>query len=319
MKNEAVSRSDPAAVPDGETGVPTAPAAGPSEVSRLVVMALIGVCCAIWGSTWLVIRHGIADVPPFTAAALRFLLAVPVMSGVAALLARREGGVAPPWWLSAVMGTLNIGASFGIVYWSEQFLPSGLASILWGTFPILMAISSHRFLPGERLSLRHGFGFPLGFAGVVVLFATDIRDIGPDAVKGACVLLASPLVVAVGTTLVKRHGGGVSSLLLNRNAIIIGAVWLSLLALLFERDAPMHFTRGAVLSIVYLSLFGTVVTFGLYYWLLRHVKAYRMSMIPYVTPVIAVVLGALVDHDPVSWATLAGMALILGGIGLAAK
>ena len=315
MKNAPIGQSD--AFRAGASEID--PAAPSHAVPRWLVITLIGLCCSIWGSTWLVIRHGLQDVPPFTAAAIRFVVAAPVMALVAAALSKKEGGNAPPAWLSFTMGTLNVGTSFGVVYWAEQFLPSGLASILWGVFPILMAISSHFFLAGERLTSRHLFGFPLGLAGVVLLFATDIRGIGPDAVRGACVLLVSPLVVAIGTTLVKRHGARVSSLLLNRNAIVVGAVWLSLLAVTFERDRALRFTPGAIGSIVYLALFGTVVTFGVYYWLLRHVKAYRMSMIPYVTPAIATVLGALIDHDPIGWTTLAGMGCILCGIALAAK
>ncbi len=279
-----------------------------------LVVGLTALLCLIWGSTWIVIQGGLRDLPPFGSAAARFAIAAACMSLLAALLAEREGGRAPSLPLSLVLGCANFAASYGIVYWSETKLPSSLVSVLWAVYPMLQALASHVFLPAERLVGAQILGFALGFLGVAGLFATDLREIGPSAVPAGAVLLLSPLVTALGTTYVKRHGGGTSSLALNRNGMWIGAALLGLAALVSEREARFAWTSGAVFSVLYLSLFGTVVAFGLYFWLLRHTAANRLSVISYVTPAIALSLGVLLKDEPVTAFTLAGLGSILVGV-----
>jgi len=287
------------------------PSSTPSSVRILV---LTGVLCLIWGSTWVVIKGGLQDLPPFTSVAVRFALAAAGMSLLAALFSKREGGSDPAPSLSLVLGLVNFGVSYGIVYWSETRLPSGLVSVLWAVYPMLQAIAGHVSLPAERLGAGQFLGFVLGFLGVGSLFATDLRAIGSEAAGAGAILLLSPLVSALGTTYVKKHGGGTSSLKLNRNGMWIGAALLGASALLFERDAPIAWTAGAILSVLYLSIFGTVIAFGLYFWLLRHTAANRLSVISYVTPAIALALGLLFKDEPVTPFTLAGLASILAGV-----
>ncbi|MSR63380.1 MAG: hypothetical protein EXS08_13135 [Planctomycetes bacterium] len=285
--------------------------ARPSPLKILLLTALL---CLIWGSTWVVIQKGLADMPPFGSVALRFTLGATIMSALAARFAEREGGVRPSLALSLMLGGLNFGVSFGLVYWTETKLPSGLVSVLWAVFPMLQAIVGHLFLPGERIGPAQGFGFALGFLGVAALFATDLAALGPGAVPAGALYLLSPLASAIGTTYVKRHGAGTSSLQLNRNAMWIATAILWTLALVFERDAHFAWSPGAVASIVYLALFGSVTAFGLYFWLLRHVPANRMSVIAYVTPAIALSFGALFGDEHVGAWTLAGLGAILTGV-----
>ena len=282
--------------------------------SALRILALTGVLCLIWGSTWVAIQGGLESLPPFTSAAARFTVAACCMSVLAAAFAEREGGGSPSPALSLVLGCVNFATSYGIVYWSETKLPSGLVSVLWAVYPMLQAITGHLFLPAERVGGRQWLGFVLGFLGVGSLFLTDLRAIGPEAVPAGALLLLSPLVSALGTTYVKKHGGGTSSLRLNRNGMWIGATLLALVALVFERDESVALTRGAVLSVLYLSLFGTVIAFGLYFWLLRHTAANRLAVISYVTPAIALFLGVLLRGESVTPFTLAGLGSILAGV-----
>jgi len=269
----------------------------------------------VWGSTWVVIAEGLDDLPPFTSAAVRFAVAALVMALVAHLLAAREGGSPPPRHLVLVQGALNFAASYGIVYWAETRLPSGLVSVLWAVFPMMMAGVGHVLLPGERLRGRQWLGMAVGLIGVAVLFRTDLARIEGAGVVGL-VLLLSPLVSAVGTGLVKRDGADVNSMLLNRNGMLLGALLLGTLAFALERDAPARWTPSAVASIAYLALMGTCLTFGLFYWAMRYAPAYQLSLISYVTPVIALALGSLVRSERVTPGLLGGGALVLAGVGL---
>jgi len=282
--------------------------------SPLKVLLLTALLCLIWGSTWVVIKKGLEDLPPLGSAAARFTLAAVVMSLAGSLFAAREGGARPTFALTVVLGGLNFAASYGIVYWTEARLPSALVSVLWAVYPLMQAVVGHLLLPGERLAPAQGLGFGLGFLGVASLFATDLRGLGPEAIPAGAVLLCSPLVSALGTTFVKKHGAGTSSILLNRNGMWVGAAGLWAAALVAEGGAGFHWTGKALFSLVYLALFGTVVAFGLYFWLLRHTPANRLSVIAYVTPAVALVLGVLVRQEPIGPWTLAGLAAILAGV-----
>jgi drug/metabolite transporter (DMT)-like permease len=280
---------------------------------------LIAVLCLVWGSTWIVIAGGLQDLPPFTSAAARFAISAAAMTVVAAVVRKREGGARPTLGLSLALGSMNFGVSYGLVYWSETRLPSALVSVLWSVFPMLMAISGHLFLPGDRLRGRQWAGFAVGFVGVALLFATDLRAIGPGSVAAGALLLGSPAISVVGTTIVKKHGSGTSSVLLNRNGMWIGAAMLAAAALAAEHGSSPHWTGRAIATVLYLSLVGTVLTFGLYFWLLRHTAASRMSLISYVTPAIALLLGGLVGRERITAFTLSGCALVLAGVALVVR
>jgi drug/metabolite transporter (DMT)-like permease len=132
---------------------------------------------------------------------------------------------------------------------------------------------------------------------------------------GALLLLA-PLAVTISTTLIKLRASAASSVLLNRDSMLIGGVTLLLLSFVTERGEPVRFTAAAVWTVLYLAIAGSVVTFGAFLWLLRTVPAYRLSLWNYVTPVFALWLGALILDEYVGPTTLAGSALVIVGVGL---
>ena len=286
--------------------------------SAFAVGALVALLCAIWGSTWIVIRGGLEVLPPYTSAAARFVVAALAMALVTALLRRREGGASPPTWLWMTLGLLNFFGSYAIVYRTETLLPSGLVALLWGVFPMLSALAGHFFLPGERLRAAHWAGFGLGLVGLALLFLTDVASFGPQGVPAAAVLLVSPIVSTIGNTLAKRSGKGVSSLELNRNAMALGALLLVALAFAAEEPLDVEWSAQAVLTVAYLALAGTVLTFGLYYWLMRHVAANQLSLIAYVTPVVALGLGWAFGEPLTPW-TAAGAVLIVGSVALVVR
>lgn len=299
---------------------PDSPARHPRAPGPILAALVVMLLCALWGSTWLVIKVGLLEkLPVFTSAALRFTLAALVFSAVAPFLHRHEGGRAPSAWLSVFMGFAVFAVPYGIVYHGQQLIPSGLASVLWSVFPMLMAVSGH-YLLGERLGRGHWLGFVAGFLGVGLLFATDLRALGSIGLWTGAVFMLSPLLSAVGNTVVKRTATDVSSLLLNRNGMAIGSLLLWTAAWANDENVlEVQFTPAAVFSISYLALMGTVVTFGLYYWLLRHVSASRLALIAYVAPLIALVLGWTLGNEEVGLHTLGGAACILLGVTLARR
>ncbi|MCC6405657.1 MAG: EamA family transporter [Planctomycetes bacterium] len=287
--------------------------------SRTATSFALVALCLIWGSSWLVIADGLQSLPPLTSVAVRMVIAAAVMAIATPFLRRFERGDAPPTWLTLVVGSIQLGYSYAIVYLSETVLPSGLASLLWTVFPIFMAIGAHLYVPGESLRPAQWFGFLVGFVGVGVLFVKVLGDIDERAIPMGLLLLSSPLASTVSNILVKRNAAKTSSVLLNRNALCVGALVLSVAALAFERDTPADWTPRAIASVAYLAVFATAVAFGLYFWLLRVIPAHRMSLISYVNPAIALFLGWAVGKEPVTAWTIAGSALILLGVYLVVR
>lgn len=283
----------------------------PKVFVRLAVPLAIGLLCLIWSSTWYGIRICLQEQPPLTSAAIRFLVAGLAMAAVAPWLRARENVPSPPAWLWLTAGLLSFSGSYGILYFAEQFVPSGIAAVLWGIFPLLMAVSGMLFL-GERLGMRKLLGMLIAFGGILLVFGGGLGGIDVDNAHYALVLLLSPVVSAVGTTLIKKFGSGTSSVVLNRNGMLVGSLCLAAAALMLEQPLDATWSPRGVLALAYLALFGTALTFGIYFWLLRTTPASRLALITYVTPVLAMVLAAAVgdgDMDGNAWAGTVAVAL----------
>lgn len=288
----------------------------PTAPRPAVVYGLMGMISAVWGSTWLVIRVGLDDLPPLFGAGVRFLVAALVMQVLVHFFGAREGGSRPPRSVVVAHGVCQFAGNFALVYWCETVIPSGLVSVLWATFPLMMALTGHFVTRAERLHGRQWFGLVLAFGGVASLFGTDIARGGERAVTMGLLLLLAPLSVTFSTTLIKHRAAGASSLLLNRDAMLLGAILLLALAAVFERGSAVRITPGALFSVIYLATFGSAITYGAYMWLLRTVPAYRLSLVSYVTPVIALLLGSALRSEPFVATTLAGTVLVLSGVAL---
>jgi drug/metabolite transporter (DMT)-like permease len=276
----------------------------------------MAVLCLVWGSTWLVIKYGLRDVPPFTGAAVRFLVAGLCMAVLVRVLSGREGGGAPPFGVVLAQGLFQFALNYGLVYMAETAIPSGLVSVLWSVFPLFVGLAGHFVLKNELLSGAQWVGLLLSFGGVALLFFTELASIDLRAVKLGLLLLLAPLSVTVSTLLIKHRAAGSSSLILNRDSMLIGAVVLGGLAAALERGESPRWTSSAVGSILYLAIAGTVLTFGIYLWLLRYVPAYKMSLTAFITPLVALLVGSLVGGEPLGVYTIAGSACVIGGVAL---
>jgi drug/metabolite transporter (DMT)-like permease len=284
----------------------------PGRVHLLAGFLLLTV---IWGTTWAVIRIGLRGVPPFTGVALRFALAGALLVALARPLGVRLGRAPRERVLWLANGVLSFCLSYSAVYWSEQYLPSGLAAVLFATYPLFMAALAHFLLPGERLRWGAGLGMALGFAGVAVIFSDDLTLPGGEAVRRAAfVMLVAPLVSALASVLVKRWGSGVHPLSLAAVPMLFAGVVMGAVALLVERHSPLVFDARSVGALLYLAILGSAVTFTIYYWLLANMKATRLALMSYLIPIVAVGLGALLFDEPLRPRLLAGSALVLTGV-----
>ena len=293
--------------------------------SRSTKLASLATLVAIWGTTWAVIRVGLRGIPPITGVAIRFAIAGLVLWAVALGIGLRGRALRAPIAVWVVNGLCTFALSYGIVYWAEQYVPTGLTAVLFATFPLFVAVLAHFLLPGERLRAGSVLGLVVGLLGVAVLFGTDLLrvwrgDGGDRRLALACaVLLLAPLAAAIGQVVVKRWGGGVHTLALNAGSMAVCALVMGALAALFERGRPVHLDAPSVAAVLYLSLAGTAVTFTLYFWLLRQMPATHLSLTAYVIPVVAVLVGALAFDEPVTARLLLGGALVVAGTAITTR
>ena len=281
--------------------------------ARIVFLIL----CCIWGSTWLFIKLGLRDLPPITFAAARFLLASSILFAIV-----KARGLALPrgrgdWSLLAKTGVLAFTLNYGLVFWGEQHISSGLAALFQATIPAFGMLIAHPYLPGERLDAWKMAGVLLGVAGVGVIFSNQLGSEGTRALAGSAAIVFGAACVAWANVLVKARGARLDPAVLALGQMVCGLVPLACYALALEGDPlKMRWTTLAVACLIYLTLVGTVAAFLLYYWLVRNMDVTKTMLIALVTPLAAVLLGMVTLDERLTWRVVAGGALIMSGVAL---
>ena len=281
---------------------------------RLKVILGLLVISTVWGSTWLVIKLGLEELPPFFGAGMRFMIAIVFLFGF--IRARR---LTIHWTTDAkklylAMGLLSFSIPFALVYWAEQYISSGLGSILFAVYPFWVAIFSHLFLKSEPMDRYKVAGITLGFLGITTIFWSDLDVANPRAALGMGAMVASTILQAYMLILIKRYGQPISPFVMNFVGMSIGGPVLLLLSYLTESWGGITWSGKAAGSILYLALVGSVLAFGTYYWLLKRIEAVYLSLTSLVNPIVAVVLGSVVLGEQLGISVAAGAALVLLGI-----
>lgn len=293
------------------------PRSSPSVV--LVAAAFVSLTL-VWGTTWAAIRIGLEGVPPLTGVSLRFLIAGAFLGIFVPLFGIRLGRSKTERRLWVVNALFSFVGSYSIVYWAEQYVPSGLTAVLFATFPLLVAGMAHFTLPGERLSSRSIFGVVLGFVGVAVIFSDDFEKLGgPRVGFAAAVLLLAPFVSAVANVAVKKWGAGIHPVSLTAVPMAMAGGLTGIAALAFERGREVRFDATSTGALLYLAILGSAFTFTVYYWLMSHLPATRLALIAYAIPVVAVFVGAIFLAEPVTTRMIAGSSLVVIGVASAAR
>ena len=279
-------------------------------------VALYVLLCVIWGSTWLVIKIGYGGLGPFNVAALRFLVAGAVLAVIVPALRARWPRTRGEWQLVVWVGIVLFGADYGLIYWGEQFLDSGVTAILFATLPLITVAFAHLYIPGDRITPRKLTGTLLAFAGVVALFGEslhlDFARLGPMA----AIIVAAVCAAAAGVAS-KRHGAALHAAALNAPAMLVGGAVLAVAALASGEGLRLPTDATTWIAIGYLAIAGSVVTFLVYFSLLKTWNVTSLSFISVFTPAIALALGFIfLDERPTLW-TAVGALLILAGVALA--
>lgn len=271
----------------------------------------------IWGSTWLFIKLGLQDLPPFTFAGLRFVIAALILLVFIAVRRVPLPRERRDWALIAFTGLLSFTVNYGLLFWGEQRTSSGLAAILQTIIPVFGLVIAHYYLPDERITLPKVCGIALGVGGVALIFSDQMGTEGVSALAGSAAIVVGALGVAYSNVLVKARAGHIEPAVLAGGQMICGLVPLLLLGATLEGNPlEIRWTPLALVSLLYLAVVGSALAFLLFYWLVRHMDVTQTMLIPLVTPPIAVMLGWLVLREGLTWRTAIGAVGIMSGIGL---
>jgi drug/metabolite transporter (DMT)-like permease len=274
--------------------------------------------CLLWGSTWLAIKIGLSEAPPFTTAALRFLVAMLVLTIISGVRKYRY-----PKDLKTILrlgypGLFMYGVSYALVYFAEQYINSATTAVLFGAFPFFVAALSWMMYRTEKLSPLGWLGMVIGMAGVVVI-SYDSLQISPGLFVGSLLAIAAPLAAAYGIVIHKHYFSQENIVVSVNIQMAFGGLFLIIGALLFESWTEFNVNIESVGSIVYLALFGTVVTFLSYYYLVARIPVTTVSLIAFITPLVAILIGVLAADEVLTPLIIVGTALILAGVLLVMK
>jgi O-acetylserine/cysteine efflux transporter len=275
------------------------------------------ILCLIWGTTWIFIKIGLEDLPPIGFAAARFILSVIILAVIIKVQKLPLPKTASEWKLIFFTGILQFSINYSTVFWSEQYISSGLAAVLQSMILIFGLILAWIFLPHERITKIKVFAVLLGIVGVGVIFIEQLQVNNLSAFLGCVAIVIGSYAAAQASILIKAKGS-----LLHPASLVFGQMICGLPAIiiysLIKEGNPLefHWTWRAIICVVYLSIFGTIAAFWLYYWLLSKIESTKAMMISLVTPLIAVIIGAIVLGERLPTQTFFGGILILASIGL---
>lgn len=282
-----------------------------SQLTRRHILAYL-LLCAIWGSTWLAIRVVVRDVPPLEAAAIRFIAASLLLLVLAFVQRRRWPSDKRQWNAILVLSMTIMAIPYGLLFWAEQYVTSSMTAVLFSAMPLVVALFTplmmHRSVPRRAV-----FAMLIALGGLLLLFPSGLNASGRSLLGGFAILLAITLS-AWSVVYAKYRLQEVDAVVSTAMQLLIGSVALFWGSWVFEGASQALWTRDAVLALSFLVVFGSCAAFVIYYWLLKTMQPYQLSTISLITPVVAVLEGALLLREPVPLLMVVAIAVVLGSV-----
>ncbi|MGA2647308.1 MAG: EamA family transporter [Candidatus Sulfotelmatobacter sp.] len=285
-----------------------------SRPERWQIVLAFAIIYLVWGSTFLAIRIGVREVPPFLFAGMRFSAA-----GIMLYAWMRAKGAASPtrreWASLSLLAVLIFVLDYGLLFWAEKRVPSGVAAVMMATIPVFMALAEILFLRTQRLTLRLASALLIGIAGVAVLVSRSV-GFGEAAIdtSGAIALVVAAISWSLASVLTRKLHLPESKVMSSGAQMLAGGILLTLTAAIlgeFRGFQVNAVSTGAWLALVYLIVAGSIVAFTAYVWLIHHESPTKVGTYAYVNPVVAVLLGYALGGEGLGARTIVGTLLVL--------
>jgi len=268
----------------------------------------------VWGSTFLAIRVGVREVPPLVLASMRFFVAGAVLF----LWLKIKGTPSPSpreWLAASILAICIFVLDYGLLFWAEQRVPSGIAAVMLATIPVFMAISEIVFLRTQRLTPRLALALLVGIGGVAVLVSHSVGfGEAPIDRAGAIALVIAAISWSVASALTRKLPLPASKVMSSGSQMLAGGILLAVTAAVFGEFRGFHISavsRGAWFALAYLIVAGSIVGFTAYVWLIHHESPTKVGTYAYVNPVVAVIVGYFLGGETVGPRTVLGTLLVL--------
>jgi drug/metabolite transporter (DMT)-like permease len=273
-----------------------------------------GIIYFVWGSTFLAIRVGVREVPPLILAAMRFFVAGIVLYGW--MIARGERSPSGREWRSAtLLGLVIFVLDYGLLFWAEQRVPSGIAAVMLALIPAFMALSEIIFLRTQTLTVRLVVALLIGIGGVAVLMSRSLNLGGAPIDKtGAAALIFASMSWSVASALTRKLTLPKSKVMSSGAQMLAGGVLLAVTAAVlgeFRDFHPWNVSREVWFSLLYLIVAGSIVGFTAYVWLIHHESPTKVGTYAYVNPIVAVLVGYFFGDEALSSRTIVGTMFVL--------
>ncbi len=275
------------------------------------------ILCLVWGTTWLFIKVGLKDLPPLSFASLRFIIALLIVGAIIFTRKIPFPKTKSQWKLLAITGILQFSINYSLVFWSELYISSGLAAVLQAMIPVFGLVLAGFYLPEEKITWLKITALAVGITGVAIVFIEQLQVNSYMAFFGCIGIVAGAFVAAYASILTKAKGSSMHPLTLVFGQMLCGILPIIIVALLKEGSPfKYNYSTMAIVSVLYLAIFGTVLSFWLYYWLLDKIESTKAMTIALITPLVAVICGSLFLGEKLLPQTLVGGLLILTSVGL---
>jgi drug/metabolite transporter (DMT)-like permease len=285
-----------------------------SRGPRWKILLAFAIIYFVWGSTFLAIRVGVREVPPFLLAGMRFFAA-----GILLYVWMRASGTASPtlhqWGSATLLASLIFVLDYGLLFWAEQRVPSGIAAVMMATIPAFTAVAEILILRTQRLTLRLGLALLLGLAGVAILVSRSVGLGGaPVETAGAIALVVASIGWSLASALTRKLPLPESKVMSSGSQMLAGGILLMITAGLLGEFRNFHareVSSHAWLALLYLIIAGSIIGFTAYVWLLHHQSPTKVGTYAYVNPVVAVLVGYFLGGEALGARTVVGTLLVL--------
>ncbi len=284
---------------------------------RLKLLIGFVVICVIWGSSWAAVKIAIESFPPLLSLTIRFAVAG-IILGLIVFTKNLEIPTSKKFWqLILVMCLTSFTFPFVLIYFGQLQVDSGIASVLFATFPFWVALISHFLVPNEKITFVRIIGILIGFLGVILIFNNSFSNVSIKIFYGMAAIVSGAIIQAIGLVYLRRSGENVHPVTLNFCSMSLSVMPLFAASIIFENYSHLLFNLNVIGSILYLSIFCTVITFVIYFWLVKYVEILILSLSAFITPVIAIITGIIILNEKINGDVYIGSALVLIGVAFA--